>query len=336
MNLQERIEALLKLAQVLQNDNIEPVIRQAKIHNPWFAEENIRKSIDAICTQMLTKENLESWAANYKIKSVQPKNIGLVLAGNIPLVGFHDILSVFLSGHYLKVKLSSKDEVLNKFIINNLNNINSSYNSYIQIVDRLDNYDAIIATGSNNSARYFEKYFSSVPNIIRKNRNAIAILDGHESEEDLVNLSHDMLQYFGLGCRNVSKIYFPKNYEIGPLMETIIKHHSDIVNHNKYKNNYDYNYALFMMDKESFLTNDILIFKEDVEIASRIASVHFEYYSNLEKVKNDVRNNENKIQCVVSNLDLGQIKTIPFGQAQNPTLMDYADGLDTMEFLTNL
>lgn len=302
-------------------------------HNNWFTPENVFFSIESWATA-LTEENLNKWLANYSFESKSPKKIGLILAGNIPLVGFHDFLCVLITGNHALIKTSSNDQHLIKFLAKYLIALDNRLEDRITFVEgKLEGFDAVIATGSNNTARYFEYYFGSKPNIIRKNRNSVAVLTGNETQEELEALGEDIFRYFGLGCRNVSKLFVPKNYNFEAFFKGIFVH-KDIIEYEKYANNYDYNKAVYLMSLFQILDNGFLTIKEDSSYASPISSVFYEYYDTLEEVKNRLNNDKDLIQCVVSN---GCIEnSFPFGQAQHPKLWDYADNVDTIHFLNNL
>lgn len=302
-------------------------LKLAEIHNPWFTQDNLKFCLEQ-WGKILTKENLENWISNYSVTE-NPKHVGIIMAGNIPLVGFHDLISVLLSGHNAIVKTSSKDDILMDFVINYLLEFEDSKDS-IQKVERLKNHDAVIATGSNNTARYFEFYFKEIPHIIRKNRTSVAVLNGNESDEDLKKLAEDIFRYFGLGCRNVTKLYLPEGFNTDKIFEAFFDW-NQIINHTKYSNNYDYNRAIYLMGNEEFLDNNFVILKNSKELFSPIGVINFEFYNDLNEVKNEFIQNEEKIQCLVGN-DF----EIPFGDTQKPSLTDYADGVDVMKFLENL
>ncbi|MDF1696357.1 MAG: acyl-CoA reductase [Saprospiraceae bacterium] len=339
MNLKDRIQALALLGEELtaQADWLEAPIQAAYIENKWFTPENSRKALDAIGRQFLNAKILEEWSNSYEIEDhAYSKKIGLVLAGNIPMVGFHDVLCTFISGHTSLIKCSSKDSILLQRVIARLIEIDSNTSSYFEFVDKLAGFEAVIATGSNNSARYFEQYFGKYPHIIRKNRSAVAVLDGNESHDDFMGLGEDIFTYFGLGCRNVSKIYVPENYDFNDMLEALHEGFKELVHHNKYLNNFDYNNALFLLQKVQFLMSGSLIVTESKDITSRIATLHYEHYSDRSSLVNHLKEVENQIQCVVSNVQLDDIPTFNFGKAQQPSITDYADGVDTLEFLKSL
>lgn len=300
--------------------------------NPWFTPENIRKSMAGLAF-MLSKKKLNAWVEMYPLLNFEPKTpkkVGIVMAGNIPLVGFHDLLSVLISGNHAVVKLSSSDNRLWPHLFDLLFTINPEYKNRVTIVeDKLKDFDAVIATGSNNTARYFDYYFGKYPNIIRKNRNGIAVINGNESPEELKGLAEDIFSFFGLGCRNVSKIYIPKDYDLDLIFKQLYNY-NPIINHHKYANNFDYNRTVMMLNQDDILENGFVIFKNAIEIASPLACVFYERYSDSDKLKKELDFRSEEIQCIVSSSD------IPFGQSQKPELWDYADGVDTLKFLGGL
>jgi hypothetical protein len=314
-------------------DAFADLILLSQSHNGWFTPEQVHHSI-ASWTEALTEENLNEWLANYTITEESNKNIGIILAGNIPLVGFHDFLSVLITGNNVLVKTSSNDQHLIKFLAKYLISIDSRLQNKITFVEgKLEGFDAIIATGSNNTSRYFEYYFKKKPSIIRKNRNSVAVLNGKETTEDLIALGEDIFRYFGLGCRNVSKIFVPKGYEFKTFFEAIYEY-KDVIFYERYANNYDYNKAVFLMSLYKLLDNEFLTLKEDTSYSSPISSVFYEYYDNIEDLKTRLENDAPQIQCVVSSNLIEN--SIPFGQTQKPMLWDYADNIDTLDFLLNL
>ena len=337
MKLNDRIALMSQLGSRLLegSDGLNNAIIKATQYNPWFTKESIDHGLHALANNYLNFDALQEWTSQYRVEDSAGKKIGLILAGNIPMVGFHDILSVFLSGNVAKIKLSSKDEVLLKFIIDELNLIEPGIAPYFEIVDKLNNIDALIATGSNSTGSYFEKYFGHVPHIIRKNRHAVAIVKNDTSTDALSELGKDIFTYFGLGCRNVSKLYLEEGFDLQKIFDAILPY-SSVIDHHKYKNNYDYNNALYLLNQEEFLTNNFLIVKESTDISSRIASLHYEYFDSEESLMKNLEVNKDLIQCVVSDEPIGQFSNITFGAAQFPRLDDYADGVDTMEFLTQL
>lgn len=301
-------------------------------YNQWFTKQNIIYSISSIANE-LTEQNLNFWLSKYNLENVSTKNIGVVTAGNIPLVGFHDFLSVLILNHNFIGKLSSKDNHLLKFIADLLIFINPNFKNKITFTDKLSGFDAVIATGSDNSSKYFDYYFGKYPNLIRKNRTSVAVLDGNEMPEDIENLGVDIFSYFGLGCRNVSKIFIPKNYSLSKFYEPLEKF-KDIINHNKYANNYNYNRTIYMMNNIKIFDNNFLILKEEISYSSPISVIYFEEYDDLKNVINKLNDNLQNLQCVVSNQKIEN--AISFGQTQKPKLWEYADNVDTINFLTNL
>lgn len=336
MTSKQRIEAFSTLGKYIKSNDeqLKNLIAKAKIQNPWFTNENIISAFQAI-TKNLDINNLENWISSYStnLDGFRNKTVGLILAGNIPLVGFHDILCSLITGFNVQIKLSSDDKVLIPHVLEKLQEIEPSFKQQINFVERLKDFDSIIATGSNNTSRYFEYYFKNVPHIIRKNRNGIAILSGKENKEELKALGHDIFDYFGLGCRNVSKLYFPKGYHYPSFFEGIERFH-DIANHFKYHNNYDYNKSIYLVNGDEHLDNGFLLLKKDKRLASPLAVVYFEEYENLDELKPALEEKKQEIQCVVSSLELGEsLSVIPFGGSQSPKLTDYADGIDIIDFL---
>lgn len=342
--LTQRIEAFSDLAKELENyflykekaplyKKIELILEEAERKNTWFDRENCLMTLHH-WAGLLKKENLSQWLSSYSIENIPQKRIALILAGNIPLVGFHDLLCTLLIGHTAIVKLSSNDKVLLPFLISELKNLTPIFEDKIIFTEeKLTDFDAVIATGSNNTARYFEYYFGKKPHIIRKNRNSVAILTGEETKEELELLGKDIFTYFGLGCRNVSKIFIPENYDFTNFFQAIYSFHS-VMNHQKYINNYDYNKAVYLMNLEQLLENGFLLLKEDKHYASPIATLFYEKYTNISSLQERLTEDKELIQCIVSNGSFPN--SITFGQAQIPSLRDYADGIDTIAFLNNI
>ncbi len=302
-------------------------------HNGWFTRENIIFSLQQ-WSEALTPQNLKWWLGGYDLSKSGGKTVGIVMAGNIPLVGFHDFLSVLVTGHKVLVKLSASDKQLLPVIASYLMNLDSRYENRIKFTnDRLTNFDAVIATGSNNTARYFEYYFKNKPSIIRKNRNSVAVITGKETKEDLEKLSEDIFRYYGLGCRNVSKLYVPENYDFDAFFKAMYKW-NPIINQDKYANNYDYNKAVYLMSEFKLLDNGFLMLKEDDSFGSPIATLFYEKYKGEKELEEILKNNKDKIQCIVWNN--GDKEMVEFGQTQKPQLWDYADHVDTIEFLAKL
>ncbi len=322
---------------VLHNDlyfkKFNDLLSLSQSHNGWFTPEQVYFAVES-WAKALREDNLNKWLSAYDLSEVKPRTVGLILAGNIPLVGFHDFLSVLITGHKVLVKASSNDQHLIAFLADYLISIEPKLSYYISFTDgKLENFDAIIATGSNNTARYFEFYFKDKPSIIRKNRNSVAVLNGNESYEDLVNLGEDIFRYFGLGCRNVSKLFVPKDYNFDAFFKAIYEY-KDVIFYEKYSNNYDYNKAVFLMSNFKLLDNEFLTLKEDTSYASPISSVFYEYYEDIADLQKRFESESDQIQCVVSNNLIPN--SISFGQTQQPKLWDYADNVDTLQFLISL
>lgn len=327
MHLKQRIEILNILGTHLVSDSptLEAAKNSAFLNNNWFTRTFVDNALRQIAEHYLTKEKLEKWAEQYRVNdTLSGKKIGVVMAGNIPLVGMHDLICCLMMGHKCVAKLSSKDTVLMQYVIEYLKEIAPETAEFIEVSSLLKDCDGYIATGSNNTARYFEYYFSKYPNIIRKNRTSVAILTGNETTDELSLLADDIHQYFGLGCRNVTKIYVPTGYDFVPLLRSFDKY-SDFAEHHKYKNNYDYQLSIQLLNHAYYMTNESTLMFEKKSNYAAISVLNYEYYE-----KNTWPNageNKDEIQCVVSHKDT------PFGQAQSPTLLDYADGVDTMRFL---
>lgn len=352
MNLQQRINAFSKLGTFLsqfttngiqKKDNIEAndlffdgfkhQIKLAKEHNGWFTQANVLFSLES-WANALTTNNLLKWTTNYQLQQVTPKRVGIIMAGNIPLVGFHDFLSVLITGHHVMVKQSSNDKHLLPYLAKYLEIIEPEFKGKITFTEgKLDNFDAVIATGSNNTARYFEYYFKNKPSIIRKNRNSVAIITGNETQEQLEALADDIFRYYGLGCRNVSKLFLPKDYNFDNFFNAVYKWHP-VINEAKYANNYDYNKAVYLMSEFDMLENGFLMVKEDKSYASPIATVFYEFYDSKANLDTKLTEDKDQIQCIVAN-DFTK-NEVAFGDTQNPQLWDYADNEDTVEFLLKI
>ena len=334
MKLRARIQAFTHLGEYLKTDIYQQAaedLAKTEVLNPWFTKENIETSLNAWHEQ-LKSDMLTAWLNPYKIQEAsKPKKVLIIMAGNIPLVGFHDFLTVLISGHKVVVKMSSTDNVLLKVIIEKLISITPEFKDSISFIDEVKKrkFDGVIATGSDNSAQYFEYYFKGVKKIIRKNRRSVAVLNGAESAMELKGLADDVFAYFGLGCRNVSKLFLPKGYDLNKLFEAFFPY-SHVVEHKKYGNNYDYNKAIFLMGSNKLIENGFLLMKEDKSLLSPTAMLYYEYYDDIETVEQFIEENAEQLQCVVSKKD------IPFGNTQIPSLWDYADGVDTVEFLRTL
>ena len=330
MKLQNRIELLLKLREYLKENGEEwqDIKHKASIHNGWFTIEFIDLAVQNIIEQFLYYDKLIKWANHYFLDdTIVPKNVGIVMAGNIPLVGFHDFLCVFVSGHIQTIKLSSKDDILLKHLAKKMYSWEVTMQNYISFAPMLKGCDAYIATGSNNSARYFDYYFSKYPSIIRKNRTSVAILKGDETTATLEKLSDDIHAFFGLGCRNVTKIMVPQGYDFVPLLQSFHRY-KYFADHHKYKNNFDYNLSIQIMNNRFYMTNDATLLVESDALFSPISQLNYSFYDEIETVLLSLRKNE-EVQCIAG-ID------IPFGMVQCPELSDYADGIDTMQFLLTL
>ena len=325
----------LGLRLIEPNEEFSALIEDQKFHNPWFTAENVFHALRSIGAS-LNKADLTTWLSSYKIHPGTPKRVGLILAGNIPLVGFHDVLCVLVTGNYALIKASSQDSKLITYVLQMLTDIEPAFAERYSFVERLENFDAVIATGSNNSSRYFDYYFGKVPNIIRKNRSSIAVLSGSETRQQLHELGKDIFDYYGLGCRNVSKLMVPADYLFNGFFEAI-EGYQPVINHHKYANNYDYNKSIFLVNCEEHLDNGFLLLKENKKIASPLAVLYFEYYDSVEAVEAELIEKNEHIQCVISALPLDiKSQVVSFGHSQEPALWDYADGVDTMAFLTGL
>ena len=331
MNLAERITLLVKLQKYLEEDNkeLKAVKQKAFEKNKWFVEEFIDLSVSNICRFFLNPDKLNAWINHYHIDdNIQPQNIGIVMAGNIPLVGFHDFLSVFISGHRQIIKLSDKDDVLLTHMIDKLSEWNPEVSDVVKISPLLKDCDAYIATGSNNSSRYFQYYFGKYPSLIRRNKTSVAVLSGDETLLQLTPLADDVYTYFGLGCRNVTQLYVPEAYDFVMLLNAFRKYNyfSDFT---KYRNNYDYNLALLIMNNKFYMSNESIILVENEVAFSPVGELHYSFYKNKQELLEGLKVNEN-IQCITGG------ENVPFGQTQQPGLFDYADGTDTMQFLLAL
>lgn len=332
MNVQKRKDLLVRLGQYItgKEEQWQNVKYRAYAENHWFIPEFIDLSIQNMANSFLKEESLQSLIDRYNIPSdnPNPKKVGIVMAGNIPLVGFHDLICVFLTGHKALVKPSSKDEVLIKHLVKKMEEMDDRVSELITVQEIIKNCDAYIATGSNNTSRYFEYYFQKYPSIIRKNRTSVAILTGKETTEELHKLADDVFQYFGLGCRNVTQIYVPENYDFIPLLNAFRKY-DYLSNHHKYKNNYDYNLAVHILNNQYYMSSENVLLVESSSPSSPIGQLHYQFYKDYNQIHDQLKQND-MIQCIVGTKD------IPFGDAQCPGISDYADGVDTMEFLMKL
>ena len=352
ISIQKRITAFAKLGDFLgqfSNDNIKKIdniehneiffdgflhqIKLAQEKNSWFTKDNILFSLNS-WSKSLNEKNLNNFFKNSNISIYDSKKVAIIMAGNIPLVGFHDFLSVLISGHSVLVKQSSNDKHLLPFLAKYLEYVEEGFKEKITFTEeKLSNFDAVIATGSNNTARYFEYYFKDKPNIIRKSRNSVAVITDKVTDEDFANLSNDVFQYFGLGCRSVSKLYVPKGFQFDAFFNGMFAK-KDIINNAKYANNYDYNKAVYLMSEFDLLENGFLMIKEDESYSSPIATIFYEYYDNEIDLKIKLQQDKEKIQCIVAKDFIEN--EVAFGQTQHPNLTDFADDVNTLEFLSTL
>ncbi|MBT8252557.1 MAG: acyl-CoA reductase [Flavobacteriaceae bacterium] len=352
MNIQNRLTAFAKLGKFMRQfahdkyridpnvdgnelfyDGMRHQLKLAHEANGWFTNDNLIFAFNS-WSECLTEERLNDWLSSYNFSETGSKTIAVIMAGNIPLVGFHDFLSILISGHNIIVKLASQDKHLLPYLVQYLKHVEPGFNSKIAFSDgKLERFDAVIATGSNNTARYFDYYFRDVPALIRRNRNSVAVLSGDESEDQMAGLAEDIFRYFGLGCRSVSKLFIPKNYDFDKFFNAMYSWRS-VINDQKYANNYDYNKAVYLMSNYDMLENGFLMLKEDSNYASPIATVFFDYYNSRQDIKDKLKADSNKIQCFVS--DGFFVNEVAFGQTQKPKLNDYADGIDTVDFLLKI
>jgi hypothetical protein len=335
--IKQRIAHLVALGQSLKTSEVlANKIQWAETRNRWFTAEFVQQAVTAIATEMLAEQKLNEWLSAYEVIT-KDKTIGLTFAGNVPLVGFHDFLCCYIAGCRMKIKLSSKDDDLFVTVVGLLQEIDTKLKDKVELVEKLKDYDAIIATGSDNTNRYFEYYFRDYPKILRANRNSIAVLTGNESPEQLQQLADDIFLYFGFGCRNVSKLYVPVGYNFEQLFPAFEKY-AWLHQHTKYMNNYDYNRTLLLMNKTPHFSDDKVMVVEDARIASPIATLHYEYWHDENLLATKLKQNADKIQCVVSATPgkWGAVSEAMFGNAQHPVINDYADGVDTLAFLLAL
>ena len=346
-DLKERIQAFSDLGILFRENSssqkiktfqkwdseLNKLLKDSYQYNSWFTENNLKLSLKNWSAE-LNKKNIENWLENYKIELKSSKTVAIIMAGNVPIVGFHDLMCSLILGFKCIVKLSSDDKILIPLIVKF---IQSRFDGFKEKVffesNILKNFDAVIATGSNNSHKYFEYYFGKYPNLLRKTRHSVAVLNGNESDSELAMLSNDVFDYFGLGCRSVSKIFIPKGYDLDLLFNAFYMKRF-VIDHNKYANNYDYNKAVYLMSEEKFYDNGFVILKEEKKLGSPIACVYFEYYDDLVQVQNIIKINNQNIQCVVSNEKI--FNGISFGTTQCPKLSDYADNVDTLKFLLKI
>lgn len=333
IKLEDRIKAWATVGSILSNlrpEEKSQIIEQAQAENPWFTEDNIHQAIQGVI-RYLDESKLRQWTKDLPETVPNPRKVGVVMAGNIPLVGFHDLLTVLISGHILMAKLSSKDTFLIRYIAGLLHEIEPRFQDHTIFAERLNGADAIIATGSDNSSKYFEYYFAHIPHIIRKNRSSCAVLNGNETDEDFIALGRDIFLYFGLGCRNVSKIYVPEGYNFSQLIEPLSAY-SNVLYHHKYSNNYDYNKSIYLVNREPHYDSGFALFRKSSSLVSPISVIYYEEYSDQLMLNQIITANLDKIQCIVSK-EGWYADSLEFGKAQEPELWDYADGVNTLAFL---
>ena len=312
---------------------LDQLIKRARQNNPWFTEEFVLESMRS-WKNALTEEKVEEWLSGYHFPDHPSKTIGIVSAGNIPLVGLHDLICGFMTGQQLLIKRSSKDRnLLPVFAQLLLKNDKEQQINFTE--DRLQDFDAVIATGSNNTSRYFEYYFRSFPSLIRHNRNSVAVLSGEESTEQLEGLADDIMRYFGLGCRNVSKIYVPKGFDFDPLFKAVLKY-QHLIDHHQYASNYEYNKAVYLMSDVQLLENGLLLLKEDKHLSSPIACLNYQYYDHKNDLEQELISQKNNIQCIVGDRSKFNLADVDFGETQDPELWNYADNINTLDFLDSI
>jgi len=346
MQLQQRIDAFVQLGIRIKSiielpldeeSGFGKIAYSAECKNPWFPNESIKKALLGI-SHMLQKNDIEFWVQSYPFlhREINPKTVAVIMAGNIPMVGFHDAMTVLLSGNKLIAKLSSKDDVLMTWLLNQLCELEPAFTNYI-ILEReiLKHFDAVIATGSDNSARYFDFYFKKYPSIIRKNRVSVSVLTGNETKVEIDGLSDDVFSYFGLGCRNVSKLFIPEDFDIVHFISQIDSN-NQVQYHNKFFNNYEYNKSIYLLNQDKHFDNGFFLLKEDENLFSPIAVVFYEKYKEIRNLDDWFERNKHNLQCVVSNSDQLKCNTISYGQTQMPNIWDFADNVDTMSFLETL
>lgn len=335
MEIEQRIKALNACGQSIKSDldsgRLEDLFLRAEQQNPWYIPEFSRYALEAVCEQFLSSEKINSWLKPYEHKSTEKQTVGLILAGNLPLVGLHDLICVFISGHKAMLKLSSKDSVLMNYLIETLEEVAPESRDYMAVVDKLAGFDAVIATGSNNTNRYFEYYFRDYPSLLRSSRSSIAVLNGDEKASDLNALTDDIFRYFGLGCRSVSKLYVPNGYEFNSLLESF-SNYDFLSQHSKYFNNYEYYKSVFLINGDSHFDTGFAILRKHDALASPVGVVNFEFYDEIEKLDSEIEQIKDEVQIVVGKRN----NEIPFGESQNTGLEDYADGIDTLSFLLDL
>jgi len=336
MSLQQRIEVLAKLGHHLEQSNeaLDAIIHKTYLYNKWLTAENTQLAIQAFRAHFLDKNKLETWAAQYDIsENNTPQIVALVLSGKTPLEGLQDIFNVFIAGHQSVIKLSDKNEYLIPHLISILAEIQPESAAYFETIERIKDIDRVIVTHVDSATRYYETYFEKYPNIIRKKRTSVAILTGNESEEDWKKLGIDVFRFFGLSRQNPTKLYVPRGHDFAPLLE-FWKRFEHLTHHDKFKNNFDYNYSLIIMNGMPHISNGIVLMQEAEDLYARTSMLHYEYYDDINEVAQKLQSQTDHIQNIISNQPLGDLKTIPFGTTHYPDLNDYPNHIDTMKFLT--
>lgn len=349
MTLQQRQQAFVQLGLFIKRHflddwelkeerfhiDLNKLVDVAYTYNGWFTEDNVKRALLGI-SSMLNEKDLDLFSSVINNQKLSEKTVAIIMAGNIPAVGFHDLLCVLLSGHKALIKVSSDDPALITFLAGMLIYYEKDFAPRILFSDgKLSNFEAVIATGSNNSSNYFNYYFSKYPNIIRKNRTSIAILNGKETISELEELGKDIFYYYGLGCRNVCKLFVPKGYNFDTFFESIFKYNY-VIDNKKYNNNYEYNRAVYLLDLIPFLDNNFLIIKESKDLHAPTAVLYYNTYDNETQLVENINEVQNELQCIVSNFRIEGVKTIAFGQTQNPTIFDFADNVNTLDFLNKI
>ncbi|HXH18252.1 MAG TPA: acyl-CoA reductase [Chitinophagales bacterium] len=339
--MQQKIKALDALGKYILagSEELERVIQTASAHNKWFTQDHVKYALEAIAENYLNEHQLHQWLSSYDLPATTeprtPQRIAIIMAGNIPLAGFHDLLCVIISGSFALIKQSSKDQYLLPHLLDKLCAIEPVFKNTFEFAEQpLKNFDAVIATGSNNSSRYFEYYFGKYPHIIRKNRNSVAVLSGRETKEELLQLGKDIFLYFGLGCRSVSKLYVPRGFDFNAFLNALAPYET-LMMHSGYKNNYDYQRTVLIMNKTPHYASRFLMLQENSALSSPIAMLSYEEYDSLDEVKNTMKSRSEQIQCIVlsAQCPLTMNNAAAFGESQHPRLWDYADGIDTLQFL---
>jgi len=340
MKITERIDILAATGKAIKSDieqnSLEDLLFKVENENPWFVKDFVLYALNNIVENYLDAEKLTEWASRSGVEEVlKPKVIGLIPAGNIPLVGLHDFLAVFLSGNIAKIKPSSKDQSLNNYFLDVLKSFDNSVTKYLFNVERLTDFDAVIATGSNNTHRYFEYYFGKYPNILRKNRTSVAVLSNRISDQELYSLADDVFMYFGLGCRSISKLYLPSGFSVERLLDHF-RRYEWLINHNKFQNNYMYQKSVYLVNSVSHFDTNFVLLTENENLHSPIGTLYFENYIDNADLVKKLESIKDDCQIVLSNEPINGYRTIEMGFSQKTTLFDYADGIDTMAFLKTL